>query len=654
MKFWLWIFFSLFFFTTASAETLTYTERNSDSYVALCYHDFIDVSLTPNMRIPSGTLTRDRLVEHFNWIKQEGYNPVSFQQIIDAKASKKPLPEKAVLLTFDDGYESFYSTVYPLLKLYNYPAVFALVGKWLVPDEDQEVKYGKIMLSRKRFLSWAHIKELEQSGLVEFASHTFNSHYGINANPYGNEQPAATTPFFNPKTKDYETLKQYDQRNLSDFKQSRDQMVSHNVRAPRIMVWPYGAYSQHAIDIAAQAGMPYTFSLDDGVNSIKASGHNIKRYLIEQEMTLELLDELLRGEPDYTRPKRIVHVDLDYVYDPDPVVMNRNMDILVSRINDFGIDTVYLQAFADPDGDGVADAMYFQNRHLPVRADIFNRVSWQLLTRANVTVYAGMPVIGFDLGKGYDYVIDSRSNQPAADRYLRLSPFSAKSRKAIKEIYEDLGFYSKFQGILFHDDAFLTDYEDASPAAIKQYQEWGLGDSVDAIRHDPAKMTAWAKHKTRYLVDFTMELANSSRLFHSGDGIALQLARNIYAPSVLNPKSEEWFAQNLTAFSKAYDYTAVMATPYMEPAKEPHKWLESIAKVALKTVPNDKLVFELQAKNWENGQDIPVEELIKQMDIIDKAGVKNYGYYPDDFIRGVPDLNVIRPVFSNRETIGFN
>ena len=45
--------------------------------------------------------------------------------------------------------------------------------------------------------------------------------------------------------------------------------------------------------------------------------------------------------------------------------------------------------------DGVAEALYFPKRHLPMRADLFNRVAWQLMARAGVKVFAWMPVLAF-------------------------------------------------------------------------------------------------------------------------------------------------------------------------------------------------------------------------------------------------------------------
>ena len=70
--------------------------RQPDDYVVLCYHDIVDLKLTPNLKLYPQTIRRDTLIRHFNWIKQQGYHPVSFQQVLDAKAGKAALPEKAL------------------------------------------------------------------------------------------------------------------------------------------------------------------------------------------------------------------------------------------------------------------------------------------------------------------------------------------------------------------------------------------------------------------------------------------------------------------------------------------------------------------------------------------------------------------------------
>jgi effector-binding domain-containing protein len=60
----------------------------------------------------------------------------------------------------------------------------------------------------------------------------------------------------------------------------------------------------------------------------------------------------------------------------------------------------------------------------------------------------------------------------------------SEARKRITEIYEDLAKHASFKGILFHDDAFLTDFEDASPEALAAYRAAGLPGSIEQIRNN--------------------------------------------------------------------------------------------------------------------------------------------------------------------------
>ena len=45
---------------------------------------------------------------------------------------------------------------------------------------------------------------------------------------------------------------------------------------------------------------------------------------------------------------RVMHVDLDYVYDPDPAQQTKNINTLIQRVYDMKISHVFLQAFSDP------------------------------------------------------------------------------------------------------------------------------------------------------------------------------------------------------------------------------------------------------------------------------------------------------------------
>ena len=611
-----------------------------DRYGVLAYHSVVDESAAENQKqyFPQ-TISAQTLIKHFNWLKENGYNVISWQQVIDAENGKGTLPDNAVLLSFDDGYETMYNVVFPLLKAYNYPAVFAPVTGWLDTPANQKIAYADKMLDRSVFATWAQVKEMEQSGLIEVASHTHNLHNGINANPSGSQLPAVIAPEY--KNGKYETEDTYKNRLKSDFAHTVQTLVNHIGKKPRVMVWPYGQFNDVAVQLARQAGMPHYFSLGEKIVN-KVGDKHIGRLLLNAETDLNTIKNYLDGIDESKQIQRVLHVDLDYVYDANKAQQAKNLDKLIERIYRYGVTTVYLQAFADPDGDGVADALYFPNKYLPVRDDIFGRIAWQLQTRAGVKVYAWMPVLAFDLRKSVkeaEYVIDSRTGKPSTKAYLRLSPYNKQNIEIIKSIYNDLSFYAKFNGILFHDDAFLTDFEGAE------------GDHAEGM------VSPQAKQKTQDLIQLTHQLTDALKPYFLRGSYSLKTARNLYASVITNPNAEEWLAQNLKTLTDNYDTTAIMAMPYMEneqpiSQEEAYQWFASLIENVKAQAPLDKVLFEFQAVNWRTQKPIPESELIDWMTLLQKNHIYSYGYYPDNFLTNQPDLNKMKPYFSVNTNVG--
>lgn len=625
------------------------------SFRVLCYHDIRDDVKESFKTFPDSTaLGTQDLINQFTWLQENGYHPVSLQQIVDARAGRAALPDKAVLLTFDDGYQSVYTKVFPLLKQFNFPAVVAIVGEWIETPADKKVSYGDDLVPRDHFATWGELREMLASGLVEIASHTHDLHKGIVANPQQNLIPAVVTHAYLAGEKRYETDAEYAARIRSDMR-SNVELIDRDLHVkPRVMVWPYGMYNAAAVQWAAEAGMPIAMTLDAGPNTPEQPLSQIRRSLVTFNFSLQDLMQTLREPATYDASnlplERVVQVDLDYIYDADPKVQEENLSKLLDRMVALRPTTVYLQAFADPDGDGVADAVYFPNRHLPMRADLFSRVAWQLRTRAHVRVFAWMPVMAFKLPASEpaaDRVVQAMPGAPESavkGRYRRLSLFDPVVRKTINEIYEDLGRHAVFAGVLFHDDATLSDYEDANPAALAVYRnDWHLPDSIQAIRSDPQLQRQWMEHKITYINDFTRMLAATLRKYQP----ALMTARNLYAEPVLDPQAEDWFAQSLPSFLSTYDFTAIMAMPYLEGAKDPDKWLQQLVD-KVKAVPGalSKTVFELQSRDWKTHQPVPAMTLAAQMRELHVNGARSFGYYPDDFLRNEPDEAVVKPELS--------
>jgi poly-beta-1,6-N-acetyl-D-glucosamine N-deacetylase len=619
---------------------------SQSNFKVLSFHDIV-LEKTANSEIDDVTV--DNLISYFSWLNTNGYNVISIQDVLTAQKTGQSLPKNSIILTFDDGYKSFYTYVMPLLKAFKYPATLAIVGSWLETPENGTVLYADKLVPRSKFLSVTELQEISRSNLVEIASHTYDLHHGILGNAQGNTMPALTTFEYNKITNQYESEEHYLNRIKSDLVKNNAWIKTKTGKSPRIIVWPYGRYNQVAQTIAKDLGMEVAITLDDDENLEHQPIDSIHRIYLINNPEIDDFVANLRDPPPAL--ERVMHVDLDYVYDKDPIQQEKNLGLLLERVKNSGVTTVYLQAFADDDASGVAKSLYFNNRYLPVKADLFGRVSWQLKTRVGVRVFAWMPLLAFDPGpeKLRDLDLVTSLDGSKGIGYLRLSPFSQRSRDFIKGIYSDLGRYASFAGILIHDDATLSDQEDASPAALNYYaKNWGLPPNISEIKQNPAFNEKWVKAKTQVLTQFALEMRNAAQDYRK----PISLARNYYAEVALNPNSEEWFAQSIPNGLEHFNWVALMAMPYMEKAANPKEWLNNLVdKTQIYPKASKKLVYEFQAKDWNTGKPIPTRELSGWMRSMRIKGVFNFGYYPDDQFTNHPNMDILKQELSAKSAL---
>lgn len=626
-------------------------DHNANEFTILSYHEISNKSETLDT---SYAVSPSNFEQQIRWLIDGGYHFITVDDILKYRKSGKALPDKAVLITFDDGYQSVYANAYPILKKYRIPAVVALVGNWMKAKD--KVDFDGHMIDRSKFLSQSELKEMIASGLVEIASHSYALHKGVQGNPQGSMQPAATSRRWLAEQKRYEDEKIYEQRVYNDLLENSTFLQRYTGQKPRVIVWPYGRYNIEVRRIAERLGMPIGLTLDDGSNTRTTPLWGLRRILVEGRMSLADLEldmwERNANLIDDARTTKAAHIDIDYIYDPDPIQREKNLGLLLERINKLGVNTVYVQAFADADGDGSADYVYFRNRNLPMKEDFFNRVTWQIAKATQVKrIYAWMPMMAWRLPQNHpaanDTVVTLQVDPSHLNMgYHRLSPFSPKARKVIEEIYADLAKSAYISGILFHDDVTLSDFEDDSVFARQQYKKWGLAENVSQIRSDRAQFLKWTKLKTQYLDDFAMELGKIVRK----EQPELKMARNLYAQVALHPDAEEWYAQNLAQSIQKYDYTAIMAMPYMEQAENPKAFYQKIVnRVKEEECGLERTVMELQVVNWrKNNEPISSAELNNTIRNLYNMGVHHVAYYPDDLHTNNPDPDMIREAFAQK------
>ena len=184
-----------------------------------CYHE-IEKPSDP-FAIP-----QKQLEQQIKDLKAQGYRFVSLAEYEAYMKGELALPEKSVMLTFDDGYASVYTQVYPLLKKYHVPAMIALVTSW-TEGEGKPSDVGEL-------LTWDEIRDLKRRG-HEIASHTA-SHPSLTQLLAEGKRAAA----------------------MDELVRSRDAIAKETGAAPRFLCHPYIAWNDEVDALIRAAGVrPY-------------------------------------------------------------------------------------------------------------------------------------------------------------------------------------------------------------------------------------------------------------------------------------------------------------------------------------------------------------------------------------------------------------
>lgn len=582
----------------------------------LCYHHVGPYS-EEGKKANVYTVPLDLLRSHFDFLKHNGYKVISLEDYIQYGRGQKNLPDKSVLITFDDAYVSFYEQVFPLLKEYNYPALLAMVGIWQeVPPPEPD-----------KIINWTQAREMQKSGLVEIASHSYGLHYQLPMNALGDVGHAATTREYSNGR--FESEESYKRRIRADLRKSQEVFERELGRKARAMVWPYGEYNAGTVDIAMSEGFEVTFGLEGGFNLPgEQSLRGGKRGIIWGKPSGYDFEKFVRYGGYEEAKIRTLQIDLDAIYDSNKSQFEANINMVIDRIKRTNANTVFLQAFADDKGDGDIRKVYFTNSLVPVKADIFSHVV-RRLDDSGVRVYAWVPTLaGQWLTENHPEDLIQAYDPKGKGWYKRATPFSQRVRENLKQLFAELATYSPITGILFQDDLYMTDYEDFSPAAQQVFRtRFGTPLTPEAIK-DPAIRNEWTKMKSEALNELTQELIAVVRQYRSN----CPSARNIYAEAVINPKSFEWYAQDFQTYLKTYNYTVIMAYPYMEKKSDRAvAWLQELADAALKDKTNNsKVMFKLQNYDWSKNRWVPRAELSQQIRALLAKGVLHVGYYPEN------------------------
>lgn len=231
--------------TTAPETTLPETtapEVERQLYV-LMYHSVALDGTACN----AWTITQSTFREHMQYIADKGYSVVAPSDLV----SGEPLPEKAVMITFDDGYADNFTNALPILEEFQYKAVVALITSCMGNTGDF-------------WMSWDMCRQAAEGGLLELGVHTHATH----------KYPGI-------QRQEGETREEYEARLFPDLETAIRLIREHTGTTPLHFAYPQGIVDEWAVDFINEH-FPVTVTSYVGVNDPDDGIQNLMRYNINE------------------------------------------------------------------------------------------------------------------------------------------------------------------------------------------------------------------------------------------------------------------------------------------------------------------------------------------------------------------------------------
>ncbi|MGF1673339.1 MAG: polysaccharide deacetylase family protein, partial [Rivularia sp. (in: cyanobacteria)] len=195
---------------------------------------------------------------------------ISLDQLIIHLRTGSPLPEKPILLSFDDGYGGHYEYVYPLLKKYNYPAIFSVYTK------NMGINTGR------SHVTWEQLKIMAADSLVTIAAHS--------------------------KTHPPDLTKLSDEELVPEIVESKELLENNLGISIRYFTYPTGKNDERVRKLVQEAGYIAALAMNDLDEMFAGESENLLTIgRFGQSRLQEMVDQASGGKPiscsEYLQPK---------------------------------------------------------------------------------------------------------------------------------------------------------------------------------------------------------------------------------------------------------------------------------------------------------------------------------------------------------------
>ena len=268
-----------YFLNVLSPAALSADEISAQVPILMYHHLSEDVT-------NSEMVSPEQFEAQIRALSEAGYTGVSFDELQAYVLRGEPLPEKPVVITFDDGYRSNYTLAYPILQKYSMKATIFAIGVSFGTDHYKDTDYAITP-----HFGAAEAAEMTASGLISIQSHTYDMHQWP---PY--ETGSAVRE--NILQLSSESEEAYVQALTEDFTRSRALLEDATGRPVDVLAYPAGQYSTLAQVTLQSLGVHVTLSTNPGVNTVvkglPQTLYAMLRFGITEDVSPEALLDMIR------------------------------------------------------------------------------------------------------------------------------------------------------------------------------------------------------------------------------------------------------------------------------------------------------------------------------------------------------------------------
>ncbi len=211
----------------------------------IMYHSIVD----DKSKINEYTVTPEMIENDLKYLKENGFETILSEDLINYTEKDTPLPEKPIMITLDDG---FYNNAYylvPLLEKYNMKAVISVVGEYCDSASERDSHVPEYS-----YLTWDDISEISKNPNIEIGNHTYSMH--------------TTSERKGCSKLSYETEQQYHEILSENILKLQNKLKSETDITPISFAYPFGYISRESIPILKNSGIMITFTCYERPNYI--------------------------------------------------------------------------------------------------------------------------------------------------------------------------------------------------------------------------------------------------------------------------------------------------------------------------------------------------------------------------------------------------